>query len=213
MPLDEEWRRLEPVLTGVLARCPDVPVSVDTVKEEIARRALEAGAWAVNDVSGLRLEPGIADRCAEYGAGLILMHSRGSTSDMATFDHARYGQVAAEVHAELAQATAEAERRGVPRSHLVVDPGLGFAKESSHTLSMLRDLPVLRLLGCPIMVGPSRKRFLGAVTDRPVEERDHATAVACALACLLGAHLFRVHAPAPAREALAIAQAVRTGHA
>ena len=169
-----------------------------------------AGAWAINDVSGLRLDPEIADVCAEHGAGLVLMHSRGSLSEMASYDHASYGRVVHEVVRELEQAVEVAGSRGVGADRVVLDPGLGFAKRPEHNYEMLRDLPALAALGHPVMVGPSRKRFLGAVAGRDVPHRDAATATACAAAYLGGASLFRVHAVAPVREALAIAHAIRS---
>lgn len=206
---DEEWRRLEPVLTQLARRLPDTPVSVDTVKAETARRALDTGAWAINDVSGLRLDPAIADVCAACGAGLILMHSRGGVADMATYDHATYERVADEVCHELERSVAVAEEHGVSRAAVVVDPGFGFAKRPEHNFQMLRDLAALRALGLPIMVGPSRKRFLGVATGRDVAERDDATAAACVAAYERGASLFRVHAVRPTADALAVARAVR----
>ncbi|GIW51338.1 MAG: dihydropteroate synthase [Gemmatimonadales bacterium] len=209
VPEEEEWRRLEPVLHALVERYPSVPVSVDTVKASTARRALEAGAWVINDVSGLRLDPRIADVCAEYGAGLVLMHSRGGVGEMASYRYAEYTDLESEVVRELDLAIRTAEDRGVPRARIVVDPGLGFSKTPEQTLRMLRRIDVLAVLGCPIMVGPSRKRFLGAVTGKEVGQRDLATAAACVLAYWLGASLFRVHSVEPTLEALAVARAVR----
>lgn len=209
VPEEEEWRRLEPLLIGLVLRFPEVPVSVDTVKPAVARRALEGGAWAINDVSGLRLDAGIADACAEHGAGLILMHSRGDVRTMATYQHATYRDVPGEICRELEPAVALAEQRGVPRERIVLDPGLGFSKTPEQSFEALAGLPALERLGLPVMIGPSRKRFLGAATGRVVAERDVATAAACAVGWLLGARLFRVHAVGPARDALAVAQATR----
>ncbi len=208
VPADEEWRRLGPVIDGLVAQFPDVPLSVDTVKAETAARALEAGAWAINDVSALRLDPAIAEVCAGHDAGLILMHSRGSVLEMAGYDHASYENVTVEVVSELSHAMRIAQERGVIRERIVLDPGLGFAKQPQHNHEVLRRLPALAALGCPIMVGPSRKRFLGAVTGKAVGDRDQATAAACVTGYWLGASLFRVHAVAPTREALAVAHAV-----
>ena len=184
-------------------------MSVDTVNAETGRRALELGAWALNDVSGLRIDPAMADVCAEHGAGLVLMHSRGSVSEMATYEHATYHDVAAEVAAELESAADVAVERGVDRGLVVVDPGLGFAKRPEHNYALLRDLSSLVALGYPVMVGPSRKRFLGHVTGGDVTERDNATAAACVAAYDQGASLFRVHDVPRVREALEIAHAVR----
>jgi dihydropteroate synthase len=209
--VDEEWRRLEPVLGQLHRRLPDTAISVDTNKAEIARRALDMGAWAINDVTGLRSDAHLAGVCAETGAGLILMHSRGSVRDIATYDHARYDDdVAGEVAHELERAVAVAEDAGVKRECLVVDPGLGFSKRPEHNYAVLRDLERVVSLELPVMVGPSRKRFLASSTDRPVEERDPATAAACVAAYFLGASLFRVHNVALVRDALAVAHAIRT---
>ncbi|MSR07517.1 MAG: dihydropteroate synthase [Gemmatimonadetes bacterium] len=205
----EEWRRLEPVLTGLVKRFPSVPVSVDTVKSDVARRALDAGAWIINDVSGLRLDPEIAAVCAAQGAGLVLMHSRGTVSDMATYDHASYDDVMANVTREMAEAVRVAEGRGVARNRIVVDPGLGFAKRPEHNVEVLRRLDTIGALGLPIMVGPSRKRFLGQITGRDIGDRDSATAAACVAAWFGGARLFRVHAVRVVRDALQVAHAVR----
>jgi dihydropteroate synthase len=209
LPQAEEWRRLEPVLGELLSRFPSLPMSVDTVNHETGRRALELGVWALNDVSGLRSDPGIASLCAEHGAGLILMHSRGSLSEMASYQHAQYDDVATEVAGELQRALGVAEDRGLDRGRIVLDPGLGFAKRPEHNYAVLRGLTVLTALGLPVMVGPSRKRFLGEVIDAEVSQRDNATAAACVAAYSLGATLFRVHDVHRVREALQVAHAIR----
>ena len=209
VPAHEEWRRLEPVLSGLVRAWPDVPLSVDTVKQVTARRALEAGAWMINDVSGLRLDPAVAEACAAHQAGLILMHSRGAFEQMATYEHAVYADVVEEVFAELDEAVGRAMERGVDRSRLVIDPGLGFAKRPEQNLALLGGLERLVSGGLPVMVGPSRKRFLGELTGgRPPIERDAATAAACVVAWERGARLFRVHNVALVREALDVAAAI-----
>jgi dihydropteroate synthase len=205
-----EWQRLAPVLDGLARRLPDMPVMVDTVKADTARRALDGGAWAINDVSGLRLDPAVAAVCRDHDAGLVLMHSRGTISDMASYDHAAYGRLTAAVVAELQASVRTAVDRGLPMDRLVLDPGLGFAKTPEQSLRTLRDVTSVAALGRPLMVGPSRKRFLGTATGRDVGERDTATAAACAVAYLGGATLFRVHAVGPTRDALAVAHAVGT---
>lgn len=204
----EEWRRLGPVLEGLTERHPGVPISVDTVRSVTAKRAMAAGAWAINDVSGLRLDPEIADVCAELGAGLVLMHSRGSVTNMATYDNAEYRDVVPEVMRELEESVGKADARGVPRDRIVLDPGLGFAKTPEQTLAAISGIPALAALGFPVMVGPSRKRFLGALIGAPVDDRDRATAAACVAAYFRGATLFRVHNVAAAREALDVAHAI-----
>ena len=205
----EEWARLEPVLTSLAGRFPDVPISVDTVSSQTGRRALAEGAWALNDVSGLRLDPEVAVVCAESGAGLVLMHSRGSLSEMAAYGSAQYDDVAADVAAELRCAASTATSSGVPAGHIVLDPGLGFAKRPEHNYAVLRGLSAITSLGFPVMIGPSRKRFLGQVTGTDVSKRDNATAAACVAGYCQGAALFRVHDVARVREALEVAHAVR----
>ncbi|HEV8358446.1 MAG TPA: dihydropteroate synthase [Gemmatimonadales bacterium] len=219
VPVEEELARVVPVIEAIVKRfslsAQSVQsvgplVCVDTTKSSVARAALDTGAAIVNDVSALRLDPGLGAVCAERGAGVVLMHSRGTVATMASLEHAVFPDgVLAGVHAELAEATARAAAAGVAAERIVLDPGLGFGKTPEQNLELLRGLGALRALGRPLMVGPSRKRFLGELTGRPVEERDQATAASCALAWVAGARLFRVHEPAPARDALAVARAVR----
>jgi dihydropteroate synthase len=205
---DEEWRRLEPVLRYVASEHPAVPVTVDTMKAETAARAVDAGAWAINDVSGLRHDPELANVAAASGAGLILMHSRGTVGTMATYEHAEYVDVGPAMAEELGHACRRAEDAGVAPDRIVVDPGLGFSKTPEQSVLALQSVGALAALGYPVMVGPSRKRFLGALTGREPLDRDVATAAACAAGFALGAQLFRVHAPAPTVDALAVARAV-----
>jgi len=200
----EEIARVAPVIEQ-LARRGLGPVSVDTRKAAVARAALAAGAAVINDVSGLAFDPELARVVAGGGAGVIVMHMRGTPDTMDGL--AVYRHVAAEVAAELAAAAAGAEDAGVPHERIVVDPGFGFAKGSEQNFRLLDELATVVGLGYPVAVGPSRKRFLGAATGRPVEDRDRATAVACALAWERGARLFRVHDAALACEALRVAGA------
>ena len=207
VPAADEIARVVPVIAA-LARRTLGPVTVDTRKSAVARAALDAGAVAVNDVSGLAFDAGLGDTVARAGAGLIVMHMRGTPDTMDAL--ATYTHVAPEIAAELGGAAARAEDAGVPRERIVVDPGFGFAKTPAHNLRLLDELATIAALGYPVAVGPSRKRFLGAATGRPVEDRDRATAVACALAWERGARIFRVHDAALAREALTLAHAVGT---
>jgi dihydropteroate synthase len=200
----DETARVVPVIAA-LERRGIGPVSVDTRKAGVARAALDAGAAAVNDVSGLAFDPALAEVVAGAGCGLIVMHMRGTPDTMDGL--AEYGHVAAEVAAELAAAAARAEAVGVPRERIAVDPGFGFAKTPAHNFRLLDELATIVGLGYPVAVGPSRKRFLGAATGRPVEDRDRATAVACAFAWERGARLFRVHDVVSTREALTLASA------
>ena len=210
VPAETERGRVIPVVEALTRRLPEIPVSVDTVKAVVAGAALDAGAAIVNDVSGLRIDSAMGELVAGRGAGLILMHSRGSVTDMASEAHAEYPSgVLADVIAELAAMMGRARSAGIQSERLVIDPGLGFGKTPEQSVELLRGLGALRVLGRPIMIGPSRKRFLGALTGRPVDERDTATATASALAWEAGARLFRVHEPAHTRDALAVAFAVR----
>ncbi len=201
----EELRRVIPVVER-LVREVGLPVSVDTRRSGVARHALDAGAEIVNDVSGLAHDPAMAAAVAETGAGLVLMHMRGEPVTMDAL--ARYDDVAAEVAGELAARRDGALAAGIPAEAIVLDPGLGFAKNVEHNLDLLNRLGHIVALGHPVMVGPSRKRFLGAVTGRDVDARDAATAAACVVARLNGAILFRVHDVLGAREALNVADAV-----
>ena len=208
VPADEERARVVPVVEALTRRHPGVVVSVDTVKASVARAALEAGAAAINDVSALRLDPAMASVVAAAGAGLVLMHSRGSILEIASYTHAVYADVVAEVIGELREALALASAAGVAQDSTVLDPGLGFSKTVEQNILLFDRLEAFQALGRPVLVGPSRKRFLGAVTGQPVEARDQATATACALAWERGARLFRVHDAESARDALALAHAI-----
>jgi dihydropteroate synthase len=205
----EELRRVVPVIEALVRRHPDLLISVDTVKSEVARAALDMGAAIMNDVSAFRLDPAMAKVAAGSGAGVILMHSRGGLLEIASYDRVDYaGDVVGGVIAELRDSLSTAAAAGVEAAAIVLDPGLGFSKTVEQSVELFDQLEALQALGRPVLVGPSRKRFLGAVTGLPVEERDRATAAACALAWERGARLFRVHAVAAAREALALAHAL-----
>jgi dihydropteroate synthase len=207
--LEEELRRVLPVVEALVRARPDLLISVDTVKAKVARRALERGAAIVNDVTAGRLDPDLTAAAADAQAGLVLMHSRGSLLEIASYTHADYqGDVVGQVLGELRAALAAATASGVAPDAIVVDPGFGFAKTVEQNLVLLDQLAALHALGRPVLIGPSRKRFLGAITGQPVEDRDRATALSCALAWERGARIFRVHDVAAAREALALTRAV-----
>jgi dihydropteroate synthase len=209
---EEELRRVVPVVRALVRAHPDLIISVDTVKASVARAGLEAGAAIVNDVSALRLDPAMADTIAAAGAGAILMHSRGSILEVASYTHAEYGgDVVSAVLWELGEALKAATAAGIGVESTVIDPGFGFSKTVEQNLVLFDQLEALQVLGRPVLVGPSRKRFLGAAAGMPVEDRDRATATACALAYERGARLFRVHDVASTREALALARAVGEG--
>ena len=200
----DELGRVIPVVEQ-LARRGLGPLSVDTRKSEVARAAIAAGAAVVNDVSAGVFDPELPRVAARAGVGMILMHMRGTPDTMDGL--ATYGHVAAEVAGELRVAAERAPAAGVAQERIVLDPGFGFAKTPEQNFRLLDELAAVVGLGYPVAVGPSRKRFLGHATGRPVDDRDRATAVACALAWERGARLFRVHDVALAREALTVASA------
>lgn len=202
--LDEELRRIMPVVEGVLAAKPDALISVDTVKAGVAKRALDAGAVIVNDVSGLRLDAAMGDVCARAECGVILMHSRGSVADMATYAKAEYGaDPVGEIMQELGESVERALAAGVHRSSVVVDPGFGFSKTSGHSLAVLRQLERIGELGLPVMVGLSRKRMIGELTGvSRAADRDPGSVGVAVLALARGARLFRVHEVRAHRQAL-----------
>jgi len=207
VPAEVEAARVVPVIQA-LAKRFDVPISVDTRKAAVARAALEAGAGAVNDVSGLCFDPSLAEVAAELGAAMILGHLRGTPETMQ--DAVRFADVVREVGDELAGSVARARAAGIPEARLAVDPGLGFGKDLHETLELLANLDRLRSrLGLPVMVGPSRKSFLGRITGDPVEARDLATVAACAVAAFVGADAVRVHDAAAATRAVAVGRALR----
>ncbi len=203
--LEEELRRVIPVVEA-LRRELRSPVSIDTRKAGVAHRALEAGAVVVNDVSGLAFDSEMAAVVARAGAGLVLMHMRGTPADMRSL--ARYDDPVDEVSRELLQAVERARAAGVSDDALVLDPGIGFAKNRSQSLYLLAELRRLVALGFPVMVGTSRKSFLGELLDRPPEERVLGSAVTCALAWERGARIFRVHDVEATVQALTVVRAV-----
>ena len=214
VPAEEEIRRVVPVVEALRKRHPDAVLSVDTVKADVAHAALDAGADIVNDVSGFRLDVRMGAVCAAAGAGVILMHSRGDVSDMARYEHAVYGNdVTADVLAELDGSLAAAERAGVAMESIALDPGFGFGKRSEHSLTLLRELPRLVAMGRPVVVGVSRKRFIGDLSHvSDPAQRAPGTIGANLVAMLLGARLFRVHDVAPTRQALDVAWAILADH-
>ena len=207
----EERERVVPVIEGLAARVP-VPISVDTYKAAVADAALAAGAAIVNDISGLRYEAALAGVVARRGAALVLMHTRGRSSDM--YRHAVYHDVIHEVLDELRESVAFASGGGVPRDRLLVDPGLGFAKETPHSYEALARVHELREIGRPVVVGASRKLFLARPLGRdvPAASRDWPTAAAVTAAVLSGAHVVRVHAVREMVQVVRVADEIRKYH-
>jgi len=202
----EEISRVLPVVRAVVSERPDVPVSVDTVKAEVARAVLDEGAAIINDVSAGRIEPGILDEIARADAAAILMHSRGGVQDMASYELAVYGaDPVGEILDELRARAEAAEAAGVAAESIVLDPGLGFSKRTEHSAACVRRVDRF-LIGYPVLVGPSRKRFVGDLGGGlPADARLEGTLAACVLALAGGARLFRVHDVAAARRALDVA--------
>lgn len=199
----EELERILPVLDAL--RDVPLPVSIDTMKPEVMRAALDRGASMINDINALRAQ-GAAEVITGSGAAVCLMHMQG---DPRTMQHEpRYADVVGEVKAYLAERAAAAESAGVDRACIVVDPGFGFGKAVAHNLVLLRELTGLGELGYPVMVGLSRKSTLGAITGRPADERMPASIAATLLAVQRGARIVRVHDVAATRDALAVLAAL-----
>lgn len=203
-----ERGRVVPVIEALAAAHPDLPIAIDTVHAGTAEAALAVGAAIVNDVTAGRHDPEILDVAARHGAAMVLSHSRGPLDRIASYDEAEYsGDVAGAVARELNRSLAGALAAGVAREGIVLDPGFGFSKTAAQSLALLHQLDAIVAIGLPVLVGVSRKRFLGEATGRAVDDRDRATAAACALAYERGARLFRVHDPAAVRDALQVADA------
>jgi len=207
IPLAIEIDRTAPVVEALAKRFP-VEISIDTRKAAVAEAAIGAGARIVNDVSGLSFDAALADIAAAAGASLIVGHLRGTPETMQQNPH--FDDVLGEVAAELGVSLAVARAAGIPDERLAVDPGIGFGKRLEDNLALLANAGELGArLGLPVLVGPSRKAFLGTLTGDPVECRDAATAAACAVAIFAGADAVRVHDVAGAVRAAAVAGALR----
>lgn len=205
---DVELARVVPVISALAAQLP-VPISIDTTKAGVARAALDVGAVIVNDISGLRCDPSLAEIAAASGAALILMHMRGATADM--YRHATYGDVVSDVAVELQRSVQTALECGMRREALMVDPGIGFAKQASHSWELMArlDHPAMRGLDLPILVGASRKSFLqSAIGEHPPAGRDPASLAMATVAALSGAHMVRVHDVAGSVQAVRAADMI-----
>lgn len=202
----EELRRVLPVIRGLRSKGARI-LSIDTTKAAVAEAALDAGADMVNDVSGFAFDPEMAPLVARKGVPAAVMHLRGDFESM--HQEPRYGDVMGEVVLELQDALRRGERAGVGPLQLIVDPGLGFAKAAPHSLEVLRRLGELTSLDRPVLVGPSRKSFIGKVLDLPVGERLMGTAAAVAACVLAGAHIVRVHDVRPMAQVARLCDAIR----
>jgi dihydropteroate synthase len=202
---DDEWARLAPVLAP-LRGAVELPLSLDTSNASVLRRALEVGVDLLNDVSALDADPDMAPTVAAAGLPVLLMHRRGTPATMQLDPH--YDDPGAEVRAELLDAVERAERAGVAREAILLDPGIGFGKRVADNVALLAELPALVALGHRTVLGCSRKAFLGTLTGRPVDEREHATTATSVLAALAGVDFVRVHDVRAAADALAVVDAV-----
>jgi len=205
VPVQEELRRVVPVIEALACAGGDFALSIDTTKMDVARAAMDAGARMVNDVSALRFDPSMVEVVAERGAVCCLMHMRGEPRTMQR--EPRYDDVVAEVEAFLEQRLAFAVAAGIAESDVWLDPGIGFGKTLEHNLELLRRLDEIARIGRPVVVGTSRKSFLGRLTGRSEGERVPGTIATSVLAYERGASVFRVHDVAELRDALTVAAA------
>src|SRR5258706_13145064 len=205
----EELQRVLPLIK-MLAAETSVPISVDTTKSAVARAALEAGAEIINDISALRFDPAIADEVAKAKAGLVLIHSRGTPKTMQQLPPV--ADIAGEVISGLRESIAIAQQRGVASESIAIDPGIGFGKTAEQNVELIAKLDQLALAFStfPIMIGTSRKSFIGKLLDNaPADQRLHGTIASIAASVLRGAHIVRVHDVKPVVDAVRVAEAIR----
>jgi dihydropteroate synthase len=203
--LDEELRRVLPVIEGLTSRL-EIPVSVDTYKAQVAEQAIEAGAQMINDISGLRFDPQMSAVAARYDTPLIIMHIKGSPKTMQQAP--LYDDVMGEIIAYLREGIERAEQAGVDPHQVVVDPGIGFGKRIQDNLVVLNRLDDLTILERPILIGTSRKSFIGAVLKQEVDQRMIGTLATVAVSALKGAHIVRVHDVPPSRQTIDMVDAI-----
>ncbi len=216
---EEEMQRVLPVIRAILAEFPDALISIDTYKSAVAEAALESGARIVNDVWALRADPNLAEVVARHRAGLILMHNRSNPLNVevrerlgAAYLAATYENLIEDVKRDLLESVALAQAAGVPREHIVLDPGIGFGKTVEQNLELINRLGEIRALGYPVLIGPSRKSFIGYTLNLPPEQRLEGTAAAVAIGIARGADIVRVHdVPFMARVARMTDAIVRAG--
>jgi dihydropteroate synthase len=210
VPAEEEVRRVLPVLAALRPKTRAL-LSVDTTKPDVARAALEAGADIINDIDAASLDPRLLRLAADAGAGFVLMHMKGVPKTMQV--NPTYGDVAAEVRAFLAEKVDIAEAYGLNRERILVDPGIGFGKRLEDNLELIRRLDVLAALDRPVLVGVSRKSFIGKILNLPPDDRLEGTLAAAVLSLARGAHILRVHDVRAARRAALVADAILAGPA
>ena len=227
VPVREELKRVLPAIRAIRSRWSDVPISIDTVKAEVARAALAEGVSVVNDVSGMSLDPQMAGVCADAGCNVVLMHSRGTVGEMASYDKAVYGSdPVGEMLSELEESIQTAQHAGIHPGRIALDPGIGFSKKTGHSLAVLVELRRVVEKGYPVFIGASRKRVIGELIRFTSEsgggssgttlasqaissdDRDMATVGVNVVAFFAGARIFRVHSVRPNRLALDAAWAL-----
>ncbi len=197
---EEEMRRVLPVIEALSAEFPQAVLSVDTYKARVAEAALQAGAHLVNDVWGLRADPQMAAVVARHNAPVVLMHNRSTPNSAEVRDRlggryvgVEYDDLLADVRRELLHSVALARQAGIPETHIILDPGIGFGKTVEQNLELLNRLDEIRALGYPVLLGPSRKSFIGYTLDLPPDQRLEGTAAAVAVGIVRGADIIRVH--------------------
>jgi dihydropteroate synthase len=205
---DEELNRVLPVIEG-LKKELRIPISIDTLKARVAREALRCGACMVNDISALRSDPEMGAVVAEAEVPLILMHMKGTPADMQL--HPTYDDIISEIITFLKKAMDQAVSSGVQRDRIIVDPGIGFGKTFDHNLEILKELGQFRCLDAPLLVGSSRKAFIGQILDKEAHERDTGTMATVAAAVMNGAHIVRVHNVKQAVETVKVIDAIKRG--
>ncbi|MBD3296023.1 MAG: dihydropteroate synthase [Candidatus Omnitrophica bacterium] len=204
----EEEDRVLPVIRALKADV-DVPVSIDTRKSRVASAALSEGASIVNDITAMTGDPDMADLVARSSARVVLMHMKGTPEHMQ--DDPVYGDVVSDVRACLKEAMDRAVERGISPDRIILDPGIGFGKTVGHNLALLRHLDSIRELGRPVLVGTSRKSFIGKLTGKPEDRRSYGTAASIAVAVMNGADIVRVHDVAETLDVVRVVDAVRRG--
>jgi dihydropteroate synthase len=204
--LEEELRRVIPVIES-LAKEVDVPISIDTYKAVVAQRAIEAGAQIINDISGLHFDPSLAQVAAREDTPLVLMHIRGTPETMQKDVH--YSSLFPEIIRYLRDSIRTAESTGIDPGQIIIDPGIGFGKTLEDNLLILKHLYEFRILGKPILLGTSRKSFIGKILNTEVENRLEGTLSSIAIGVLNGAHIIRCHDVPQTKRAIAVADAVR----
>ncbi len=204
---EEELRRVIPVIEALVPKI-GVPISIDTYKSGVAREAIQAGAEILNDISGLHFDPGLAEIAARHKAPLILMHIRGTPETMQT--DLQYGSLFSEILLSLRESIEKAETAGVEPGQILIDPGIGFGKNLEQNLLILKHLSEFRVLGRPILLGTSRKSFIGKILDtRDISDRLEGTLASVAIGVLNGAQIIRCHDVLQAKRAIAVADAIR----